>query len=80
MFLFYKKTGIVRNKKFLNLNFEIIEHYVNVFCLCDQEEYEPDDELGKLKCDHSYHFQCIKQWLVHKNFCPVCKQEVVVRP
>ncbi|KAK7364103.1 hypothetical protein VNO80_12497 [Phaseolus coccineus] len=49
-------------------------------CSVCQEEYEPHDELGKLKCDHSYHFQCIKQWLVQKNFCPVCKQEVVVRP
>lgn len=45
-----------------------------------QEEYESDDELGRLHCEHSYHFQCIKQWLVLKNFCPVCKQEVVVRP
>lgn len=48
--------------------------------MCVQEEYESDDELGRLHCEHCYHFQCIKQWLVLKNFCPVCKQEVVVRP
>lgn len=47
--------------------------------LCFQEEYELDDELGMLNCEHCYHFQCIKQWLVLKNFCPVCKQEVAVR-
>jgi len=44
-----------------------------------QEEYEAGDELGRLNCEHSYHFQCIKQWVSQKNFCPVCKQQVAAR-
>ncbi|KAI4347215.1 hypothetical protein L6164_008047 [Bauhinia variegata] len=48
-------------------------------CSICQEEYEADDELGKLNCGHSYHVQCIRQWLAQKNFCPVCKAEVVFR-
>lgn len=45
--------------------------------LCIQEEYEDDDEMGKLDCGHSYHIQCIQQWLAQKKSCPVCKAEVL---
>ncbi|GLT48869.1 hypothetical protein SLA2020_224600 [Shorea laevis] len=44
-------------------------------CSICQEEYEADDEMGKLYCGHSFHIQCIKQWLTHKKTCPVCKTE-----
>ncbi|CAA7410357.1 unnamed protein product [Spirodela intermedia] len=42
-------------------------------CSICQEEYEAGDELGKLPCGHCYHMLCIRQWLLHKNACPVCK-------
>ncbi|XVF50613.1 hypothetical protein PTKIN_Ptkin04bG0115600 [Pterospermum kingtungense] len=48
-------------------------------CSICQEEYEADEEMGKLYCGHSFHIQCIKQWLVHKNTCPVCKTEATAR-
>lgn len=46
-------------------------------CSVCQEEYESDDEMGKLVCGHFYHIHCIKQWLLHKNACPICKSEAV---
>ncbi|CAI9113506.1 OLC1v1014119C2 [Oldenlandia corymbosa var. corymbosa] len=46
-------------------------------CSICQEEYEADDEMGKLNCDHLFHLECIKQWLAQKNACPMCKTEVV---
>lgn len=46
-------------------------------CSICQEEYEDDDEMGKLDCGHSYHIQCIQQWLAQKKSCPVCKAEVL---
>ncbi|XP_038999928.1 E3 ubiquitin-protein ligase MBR2-like [Hibiscus syriacus] len=42
-------------------------------CIC-QEDYANGEELGKLDCGHDFHFNCIKQWLVQKNLCPVCKK------
>ncbi|KAG8474728.1 hypothetical protein CXB51_031448 [Gossypium anomalum] len=42
-------------------------------CIC-QEDYVNGEELGKLDCGHDFHFNCIKQWLVQKNSCPVCKK------
>ncbi|CAM8894910.1 unnamed protein product [Rhodiola kirilowii] len=41
-------------------------------CVC-QEDFFPDDDLGKLDCGHDFHVQCIKQWLLLKNLCPICK-------
>ncbi|GMI76604.1 hypothetical protein like AT1G73760 [Hibiscus trionum] len=48
-------------------------------CSICQEEYEADEEMGKLCCGHGFHVQCIKQWLLHKNTCPVCKTEATPR-
>ncbi|XP_011097006.1 uncharacterized protein LOC105176030 [Sesamum indicum] len=42
-------------------------------CSICQEEYELDDEMGKLNCGHFYHIDCIRQWLGQKNSCPICK-------
>jgi len=45
----------------------------DIKCSICQEEYEDGDELGKIDCGHGYHVQCIQQWLVQKNQCPICK-------
>ncbi|GAB2213401.1 hypothetical protein Droror1_Dr00021443 [Drosera rotundifolia] len=37
--------------------------YVNRKCSICQEEYETEDEMGRLSYGHVYHTQCIKQWL-----------------
>ncbi|OMP01976.1 Zinc finger, RING-type [Corchorus olitorius] len=39
-----------------------------------EEDYANGEELGKLDCGHDFHFSCIKQWLVQKNSCPICKK------
>ncbi|XP_065847808.1 probable E3 ubiquitin-protein ligase RHG1A isoform X2 [Euphorbia lathyris] len=41
-------------------------------CVC-QEEYKNGDDIGTLDCGHDYHTVCIKQWLMLKNWCPICK-------
>nr|XP_029122779.1 probable E3 ubiquitin-protein ligase HIP1 isoform X2 [Elaeis guineensis] len=41
-------------------------------CIC-QEEYVEGEDLGTLDCGHEFHTACIKQWLMHKNLCPICK-------
>ncbi|XP_050363093.1 uncharacterized protein LOC126781997 [Argentina anserina] len=44
-----------------------------VKCSICQEEYVAGDEVGRLRCEHSYHVVCINQWLRIKNWCPICK-------
>lgn len=42
-------------------------------CSICQEEYVEEDDLGSLDCGHAYHRVCIRQWLLQKNQCPICK-------
>ncbi|XP_060176027.1 E3 ubiquitin-protein ligase MBR1-like [Lycium barbarum] len=42
-------------------------------CSICQEEYTAGDIMGMLDCGHEFHTNCIKQWLVLKNTCPICK-------
>jgi len=41
-------------------------------CVC-QEEYKDGEDIGTLECGHEFHSGCIKQWLLQKNLCPICK-------
>ncbi|KAL7127519.1 hypothetical protein ABFS83_14G258600 [Erythranthe nasuta] len=42
-------------------------------CSICREEYNDGEDLGTLECEHDFHKDCIKQWLMQKNLCPICK-------
>jgi len=39
-------------------------------------EYERDDVLKNLTCQHSFHSTCADQWLSINRICPVCRNEL----
>ncbi|KAL0355092.1 UNVERIFIED_CONTAM: E3 ubiquitin-protein ligase MBR2 [Sesamum radiatum] len=48
--------------------------------VCHDELYCHGDDDGegttmiaRLGCGHEYHVPCIKQWLLRKNACPLCR-------
>ncbi|KAK2657500.1 hypothetical protein Ddye_010552 [Dipteronia dyeriana] len=41
-------------------------------CIC-QEKYASGEVIGNLDCGHVYHVECITQWVLLKNSCPICK-------
>ncbi|WRX13611.1 zinc finger protein [Theobroma cacao] len=47
-------------------------------CIC-QEEYADGDDTGTLDCGHDFHTNCIKQWLMLKNLCPICKTTALLK-
>ncbi|XP_068656475.1 probable E3 ubiquitin-protein ligase HIP1 [Aristolochia californica] len=47
-------------------------------CIC-QEEYVGGVQLGTLDCGHDFHSACIRQWLMLKNLCPICKTTALVQ-
>ena len=39
--------------------------------------FEDDDIVRKIKCNHIFHKKCIDEWLLnHSNKCPVCRSEM----
>lgn len=59
---------------FLLLNLSVLN-----LSLSRQEEYADGDELGGLDCGHDFHTSCIKQWLMQKNLCPICKTTALLK-
>ncbi|KAM7510394.1 hypothetical protein LguiB_009269 [Lonicera macranthoides] len=41
-------------------------------CIC-LEGFHRGDLVGRLDCNHEFHYDCIKEWLLEKNTCPICK-------
>jgi len=39
-------------------------------------EFEEGESLIALPCKHSYHPECINQWLQINKVCPMCSAEV----
>ncbi|EOA30992.1 hypothetical protein CARUB_v10014137mg [Capsella rubella] len=48
----------------------------NESCVICRLDYEVDDDLILLPCKHSYHSECINNWLKINKVCPVCSAEV----
>lgn len=54
-----------------NLKYEKKEEEEScVVCMCD---FEQDDEVKKLVCNHTFHNGCIMTWLNNHSTCPICK-------
>ncbi|CAN4106069.1 unnamed protein product [Withania somnifera] len=45
---------------------------------CQQDEYFDGEELAEIDCGHIYHIDCIKEWNLRDNTCPICKRKVSV--
>ncbi|XP_057486006.1 E3 ubiquitin ligase BIG BROTHER-related-like [Actinidia eriantha] len=48
----------------------------NDSCVICRLDYEDGDTLTLLSCKHSYHPECINNWLRINKVCPVCSTEV----
>ncbi|KAH0734262.1 hypothetical protein KY285_009969 [Solanum tuberosum] len=46
-------------------------------CAICHAEFEHEESIGILGCGHEYHSGCIKQWLLRKKDCPMCRASVL---
>jgi hypothetical protein len=50
----------------------IPKHQSCTICLSD---YETDDDVIILKCEHIFHRKCIQRWTLNHNTCPYCRDD-----
>ncbi|KAG5582859.1 hypothetical protein H5410_053486 [Solanum commersonii] len=55
---------------------EVAEVESDICSIC-LSVYEHEENIGALQCGHEYHTDCIKQWLLKKNDCPMCRASVL---
>lgn len=41
---------------------------------------EDGDRVGALPCSHSFHVDCLKEWLKRRNVCPLCQEPNIAAP
>ncbi|KAL7593902.1 hypothetical protein Lser_V15G34339 [Lactuca serriola] len=71
------KKVISKNLKLKQINcFEEEGEDQDGICVICQVGFERKEIVGVLECKHRYHVECIKEWLFHKNVCPLCKVKV----
>lgn len=69
----YRFIGI--NKSILNFNKKTYGEECPI-CLEIFGELDEDSLLCSLKCGHSYHKKCVKDWLSKDNSCPNCRIQI----
>ncbi|XP_020589057.1 probable E3 ubiquitin-protein ligase HIP1 isoform X2 [Phalaenopsis equestris] len=81
----YVSTGLneetilksLRQRKYSPCNLEVASTEQEPCCIC-REDYGEGEGIGTLDCKHDFHTDCIKQWLMIKNLCPICKTTALV--
>ncbi|KAI7896267.1 uncharacterized protein EV154DRAFT_492833 [Mucor mucedo] len=66
----FKKEHHVTTDKYLSI--PKAEDAVCTICL---SEYENDEFICKLWCEHHYHHSCVTEWLGLNSKCPLCKRD-----
>lgn len=46
----------------------------NVDCSVCQEDYKKGDKCVELPCEHTYHKDCVTEWLTRHDSCPICRK------
>ena len=39
-------------------------------------KFKIDDKISILSCEHFFHKKCLDQWLIKKEECPLCREEI----
>jgi Ring finger domain len=47
-------------------------------CLVCQCQYQLNETLIQLPCNHCFHHECASQWLQNKDTCPYCRQSITM--
>ena len=53
------------------------QEYSGECCTICLEDFTVGDHLRKMNCDHIFHKDCIDDWLIRNNSCPICREKAI---
>jgi len=45
-------------------------------CSICLSEFEKDSKVSLISCNHLFHNECIKEWSMYKQNCPICRKKI----
>lgn len=66
---------INRNNETINSRIDSDESYNCTICM----EEITNSDIKRLNCNHKFHQNCINEWLLENNTCPICRAPQTVR-
>jgi len=48
-------------------------------CIICLEEFEPSSDVTLTECAHTFHYNCLKEWIRYKKECAVCRNEIKIK-
>ena len=82
IYVFYIKNRVNENN---NNQVNLIDNVQSLIITDEQpedvcsiclEEFEYNQELKKLKCNHIFHKECLESWINDKKICPLCRCDI----
>lgn len=52
------------------------DKHITEKCAICKEDFELEENITPLVCNHTLHTDCIKEWVKYKSECPVCRQQI----
>ncbi|KAJ9560353.1 hypothetical protein OSB04_005513 [Centaurea solstitialis] len=76
----YTSHGLTKKQIYMHLilyKYHEEEEEESEVCAVCLAGYEKDVIIAMLPCKHRFHMECIREWLLRKNVCPLCKRPAV---
>jgi hypothetical protein len=74
-----KKKKKSEEEPLLGINFILTETSFSTVqepeCVICLEPFIIDEEVKTLKCEHTFHIECIDDWFEKDKTCPICRDE-----
>ena len=52
------------------------DKHVEEKCAICKEDFELEENITSLVCNHILHTDCIREWVKYKSECPVCRKQI----
>merc|ERR1719221_295683 len=70
----YRRISLNMDMRFPDVTDEEIEQ--NEYCVICRDSLFEGSKPKKLPCNHIFHIDCLRSWLVMQQVCPTCRAEI----